>query len=177
MTRWTVVHGILSAKILEWTAAPHWDGIQVSCIAGGGFFTSWATAEGHKHNQTTRMGFEPTRAEHNGLAVHRLNHSATSSRRKLQRLETFKIHYWLESLYSSMFVPSTILQTAVFFQRICTKNWFFTPSLGHLSHFDSLLTCCDSSFNSHSSSVLTLHRSHGDVFSIFCNLILLRFWN
>ena len=30
-------------------------------------------------NVTTRMGFEPTRAEHNGLAVHRLNHSATSS--------------------------------------------------------------------------------------------------
>ena len=25
------------------------------------------------------MGFEPTRAEHNGLAVHRLNHSATLS--------------------------------------------------------------------------------------------------
>ena len=25
------------------------------------------------------MGFEPTRAEPNGLAVHRLNHSATSS--------------------------------------------------------------------------------------------------
>ena len=27
----------------------------------------------------TRMGFEPTRAEHNGLAVHHLNHSVTSS--------------------------------------------------------------------------------------------------
>src|SRR4029434_10442186 len=27
------------------------------------------------------MGFEPTCAEHNGLAVHRLNHSATSSHR------------------------------------------------------------------------------------------------
>ena len=25
---------------------------------------------------STRMGFEPTHAEHNGLAVHRLNHSA-----------------------------------------------------------------------------------------------------
>ena len=25
------------------------------------------------------MGFKPTRAEHNGLAVHRLNHSATPS--------------------------------------------------------------------------------------------------
>ena len=29
--------------------------------------------------ETTRMGFEPTRAEHIGLAVQRLNHSATSS--------------------------------------------------------------------------------------------------
>src|SRR4029434_3155837 len=27
------------------------------------------------------MGFEPTRLEHNGLAVHRLNNSATSSHR------------------------------------------------------------------------------------------------
>ena len=27
----------------------------------------------------TRMGFEPMRTEPNGLAVHRLNHSATSS--------------------------------------------------------------------------------------------------
>uniref|UniRef100_A0AAQ4PP70 Dipeptidyl peptidase 3 n=1 Tax=Gasterosteus aculeatus aculeatus TaxID=481459 RepID=A0AAQ4PP70_GASAC len=34
----------------------------------------------------TRMGFEPTRAEHNGLAVHRLNHSATSSCAKSRRL-------------------------------------------------------------------------------------------
>ena len=32
-----------------------------------------------KTSNSTRMGFEPTRAEHNGLAVHRLNHSATSS--------------------------------------------------------------------------------------------------
>ena len=32
------------------------------------------------------MGFEPTRAEHNGLAVHHLNHSATLS-------YTLKNHY------------------------------------------------------------------------------------
>ena len=32
-----------------------------------------------KSRIATRMGFEPTRAEPNGLAVHRLNHSATSS--------------------------------------------------------------------------------------------------
>ena len=31
---------------------------------------------------STRMGFEPTRAEHIGLAVQRLNHSATSSNLK-----------------------------------------------------------------------------------------------
>ena len=36
-------------------------------------------ARGGGKKNPTRMGFEPTRAEHNGLAVHRLNHSATSS--------------------------------------------------------------------------------------------------
>ena len=30
-------------------------------------------------NNTTKMGFEPTRAEHIGLAVQHLNHSVTSS--------------------------------------------------------------------------------------------------
>ena len=37
---------------------------------------------------STRMGFEPTRAEHIGLAVQRLNHSATSSVRYFE--EKFK---------------------------------------------------------------------------------------
>ena len=32
-----------------------------------------------QNKASTRMGFEPTRAEHIGLAVQRLNHSATSS--------------------------------------------------------------------------------------------------
>lgn len=35
----------------------------------------------------TRMGFEPTRAEHIGLAVQRLNHSATSSMQQKSRLQ------------------------------------------------------------------------------------------
>ena len=34
---------------------------------------------GQRGKKATKVGFEPTRAEHNGLAVHRLNHSATSS--------------------------------------------------------------------------------------------------
>ena len=47
-TPWTVVHGILQARILEWVAfhfsrgsSQPRDGTQVSCIAGE-FFTSWA---------------------------------------------------------------------------------------------------------------------------------------
>ena len=63
----------------KWISSPHRDRIQVSHIVGGGFFTSWATTESHKLNRTSRMGFEPTRAEHNGLAVHHLNYLATLS--------------------------------------------------------------------------------------------------
>ncbi len=43
----------------------------LSCWGPGSFVKNHC--ESH---QSTRMGFEPTRAEHNGLAVHRLNHSA-----------------------------------------------------------------------------------------------------
>ena len=50
---YSIVHGILQARILEWVAFPFsrgssqpWDGTQISCIAGG-FFTSWATREAH----------------------------------------------------------------------------------------------------------------------------------
>ena len=49
-TLWTVVHGILQARILEWVAFPFSRGssqlrdlTHVSCIAGR-FFTSWATS-------------------------------------------------------------------------------------------------------------------------------------
>ena len=42
----------------EWISSLHRDRIQVSCIAGGGFFTT-----GHKLNQMTRMGFIPTHTE------------------------------------------------------------------------------------------------------------------
>ena len=48
------VHGILQARILEWVAIPvsrgfsqRRSGTQVSCIAGG-FFTRWATGEAPK---------------------------------------------------------------------------------------------------------------------------------
>ena len=41
----------------------------------------------------TRMGFEPTRAEHNGLAVHRLNHSATSSCKQCFRVPQYQWPY------------------------------------------------------------------------------------
>ena len=50
---WTVVHGILQARILEWVAvffsrgsSQSRDQTQVSLFAGG-FFTCWATREAH----------------------------------------------------------------------------------------------------------------------------------
>ena len=52
-TPWTVVHGILQARILEWVAFPFSSGSSqsrnrtwVSCIAGG-FFTNWVTRDAH----------------------------------------------------------------------------------------------------------------------------------
>ena len=54
-TSWTVVHGILQARILEWGAFPFARGssqprdqTQVSHIAGG-FFTSWTTREAQEY--------------------------------------------------------------------------------------------------------------------------------
>ena len=53
VTPWTVVHGILQARILEWVAFPFSGGssllqdqTQVSRIASR-FFTTWATKEAH----------------------------------------------------------------------------------------------------------------------------------
>ena len=43
------------------------------------FWTLYTNQDCWLQKSSTRMGFEPTRAEPNGLAVHRLNHSATSS--------------------------------------------------------------------------------------------------
>ena len=55
MTPWTVVHGILQARILEWVAFPFSRGssqprdqTQVYLIVGG-FFTSWATREAQEY--------------------------------------------------------------------------------------------------------------------------------
>ena len=64
-----------------------------------------------KKSQPTRMGFEPTRAEHNGLAVHRLNHSATLS-----------------------------LHRCVLFQTVLSTVVIFTVSLEHVKEYkrDSL---------------------------------------
>ena len=50
-------------------------------IPGNGMyaFAIEGFARTEKKKMSTRMGFEPTRAEPIGLAVQRLNHSATSS--------------------------------------------------------------------------------------------------
>ena len=66
---------------------------------------------GKKKKNPTRMGFEPTRAEHNGLAVHRLNHSATSSSTQ----ELLQISLLLKRNSTIAHNPRQKLQLANFF--------------------------------------------------------------
>ena len=47
-----------------------------------------------KKKNSTRMGFEPTRAEPKGLAVLRLNHSATSPSCKHRIRKYLNMIYW-----------------------------------------------------------------------------------
>ena len=56
------------------------------------FFITYET----QTKESTRMGFEPTRAEPNGLAVHRLNHSATSSYFKIDKIVFSFLNYIYE---------------------------------------------------------------------------------
>ena len=49
------------------------------------------------------MGFEPTRAEHIGLAVQRLNHSATVSTGIIGKNDDYK-----NTLFNITFIPTTL---------------------------------------------------------------------
>ena len=70
---------------------------------------------------TTRMGFEPTRGDPNGLAVHRLNHSATSSVEyeapiyntvHILLLQLMFIQYYTQHVqFKSIFMFNVIIQT------------------------------------------------------------------
>ena len=93
------VHGIFQAVALEWIAISFSRGssrprdrTQVSRIVDTLYRLSHQGSPkpqaplgkpqlkaGHGSHKPTRMGFKPTHAEHNGLAVHRLNHLATLS--------------------------------------------------------------------------------------------------
>ena len=56
------------------------------------------------------MGFEPTRAEHIGLAVQRLNHSATSSGERQMSKFTYLFYFNNNKcLYSNDYVMSYAL--------------------------------------------------------------------
>ena len=78
------------------------------------------------------MGFEPTRAEHNGLAVHRLNHSATLSPYDLHFQNT---HHLLRLTFTSHFSIFISQET------IC-KTFTLKPPLSLLpSTMLALITC------------------------------------
>ena len=64
---------------------------------------------------STRMGFEPTRAEPNGLAVHRLNLSATSSGSSWYNTKNSGCHFfdWLLNVVSQLDLALCIVYPAV----------------------------------------------------------------
>ena len=69
-------------------------------------------------NKTTPMGFEPTRAEHIGLAVQRLNHSATVSYGNASGF-----YYYISKLLINKFQEKNFL-ALIIFQFICVKIFF-----------------------------------------------------
>ena len=114
--------------------------MKVTQFVRNGLYLVHRALKPHSHttageDRTTRMGFEPTRAEHNGLAVHRLNHSATSS-------SYFR--------YLARFISKFILGNSLFqrerrlgdgletsgrrgdgpFSHEWTKNWIGKPATG-----------------------------------------------
>ena len=80
VTPWTVVHGILQARILEWVAFPFSrepsqprDRNQVPCIASG-FFTNWTKREAQENWRGylfLLQGIFPTQESNQGLLYYR----------------------------------------------------------------------------------------------------------
>ena len=66
---------LLQTKIIEKQVLPIFE-------PGSPYWKSWVVLH-LRTGRSRRMGFEPARAEHNGLIVHRLIHSATSSKNTL----------------------------------------------------------------------------------------------
>ena len=94
------------------------------------------------------MGFEPTRAEHNGLAVHRLNHSATSStmitRSQIRALKLFfkivtlkRVSQMQKNTIILQKVPNKLLMLSNFrslsftLERLKFKSWITRHNNGN----------------------------------------------
>ena len=60
--------------------------------------------KGFQKKRSTRMGFEPTRAEPNRLAVYRLNHSATSSSFKTSMIITIDMNFYLTHIFFDAYI-------------------------------------------------------------------------
>ncbi|KAI9548212.1 bifunctional diacylglycerol diphosphate phosphatase/phosphatidate phosphatase [Dissostichus eleginoides] len=93
----------------------------------------------------TRMGFEPTRAEHNGLAVHRLNHSATSSCSTLSmplRFSSSVSNLRLKMVDSQYYLPNDIgvsaLDCTEAFRLLSNKEKMYSHYLSRAAWYGGL---------------------------------------
>ncbi|XP_034746579.1 dipeptidyl peptidase 3 isoform X1 [Etheostoma cragini] len=93
----------------------------------------------------TRMGFEPTRAEHNGLAVHRLNHSATSSYTRnfpRHRSSLSVVNLSLKMVDSQYYLPNEIgvsaLDCSVAFHLLSPQEKMYAHYLSRAAWYGGL---------------------------------------
>ncbi len=84
----------------------------------------WKKSQKH----STRKGFEPSRAKPNGLAVHRLNHSATSS-------------YFNSHLSSNRLDSNLRFETLFLVNNLQLINWDFNQRLLFKSKKNISIAC------------------------------------
>uniref|UniRef100_A0AAX7UYN0 Dipeptidyl peptidase 3 n=1 Tax=Astatotilapia calliptera TaxID=8154 RepID=A0AAX7UYN0_ASTCA len=97
----------------------------------------------------TRMGFEPTRAEHNGLAVHRLNHSATSSCALPFRRLCTSVTFRLKMVDSQYYLPNDIgisaLDCSEAFRLLSPQEKMYAHYLSRASWYGGLVVLLQTS--------------------------------
>ena len=86
----------------------------------------------------TRMGFEPTRAEHNGLAVHRLNHSATSSGTTSTMASWNQYPCLIKVIYLPCIIAQLVSETHWILEGLDTR---WTPDYCHEMAYQAVNKC------------------------------------
>ena len=144
---WTVVHGILQARILEWVAFPFSRGssqprdpTHVSCIAGE-FFTSWATSSVQFSCSVVSDSLRPHGPQHTRLPCPSSSPEACSNSCSLNQW----CHPTLSSCRPLVLLPSIFPSIRVFSNESALrirwpKYWSFSFSISPSNEHPGLIS-------------------------------------